>query len=154
MGYVYFFRHGDRVKIGYSRAPFQRLKKIERLVGSKLSIGGIIRGTYNTENTIHRRFESDRVNHEWFRCSPAIESFIEDRCHTANRVCNYFTRTAEPRPGCSTPIDDIADAFIAQHGDANRQKVIAGIRLTAELAGLRTRRMGGATHILDVTLPA
>lgn len=71
-GSVYFFRQGERIKIGFSTNVKQRIKDFG--AGQLL---GTMPGTMHTERQMHERFAHLRDAGEWFRPGPDLEQF----CH-------------------------------------------------------------------------
>jgi len=79
-GYVYFIetKCGRFVKIGYSVDPYRRMGELGTLRPSVFDVHvlGYIPGTPATERWLHRMFEADRDNGEWFRLSARLEFYI------------------------------------------------------------------------------
>ncbi len=78
-GSVYFIEIGDYVKIGYTRAPASRAKRMltDSPVEPKLLHSEP--GTFKTEKMLHRRFTHLRVRGEWFRKEAGLLEYIEQR---------------------------------------------------------------------------
>jgi hypothetical protein len=78
-GLVYFLR-GARtgmVKIGYSRAPFERMRMHQESSPDILSMDGVMIGPYALEGELHRRFKQHRSHGEWFHGADELLQFIE-----------------------------------------------------------------------------
>jgi hypothetical protein len=78
---VYFIRHRDRVKIGFTKHLEQRSRVFRSLLLGEMELLGTIPGARNTERFIHDRLHSHWVEGEWFRDSAelreAIANFIK-----------------------------------------------------------------------------
>lgn len=71
-GWLYFVRFGDRVKIGYTTNPDQRLRDIphERVIG-------IVPGTRADEKAWHALLANFHVVGEWFAADPEVVRKLE-----------------------------------------------------------------------------
>lgn len=69
----------NRVKIGWSYKPHQRLAALQRASADTLTVLLVLKG--NSERQLHLQFVSDRIhpNREWFHLSDAIRIFIAER---------------------------------------------------------------------------
>ena len=75
-GYVYFLRHGDRVKIGFSEKPGQRMIEL-RTGGATVADSMIaVRATMADEARLHERFAMYRRHGEWFTLVEPLRRFI------------------------------------------------------------------------------
>lgn len=75
-GYVYYAVCGTKVKIGFSRNPWSRVREIARSVEGT-TLAAYERGTYAREKYRHRQFEEFNIHGEWFELSPEVELLIE-----------------------------------------------------------------------------
>ena len=79
-GFVYFIEteDGQFMKIGYSRDVYRRMSRLGTLrpSGFQLRILGWIPGSIQTERWLHKKFEKDRDNGEWFRSTSKIREFL------------------------------------------------------------------------------
>jgi hypothetical protein len=76
-GKVYFIRAGDKIKIGFSTRPLDRLKALQTAHPGCLEIIGIMHGAFSLEGRLHEQFSRYRIRGEWFRLSPEIVRYIE-----------------------------------------------------------------------------
>jgi hypothetical protein len=76
-GHVYFIRCGDKVKIGYSARPMDRLKALQTAHPEELQILRIMPGDQRTETRLHYMFRQHRVRGEWFLLAPEILQYIK-----------------------------------------------------------------------------
>lgn len=76
-GHVYFIRAGDKIKIGFSTRPLDRLKALQTAHPGSLEIIGIMHGAISLEGHLHEQFSRYWVRGEWFRLSPEITRYIE-----------------------------------------------------------------------------
>lgn len=76
-GWVYFFKCGDRVKIGFSADWQRRFKEIQTASPDKLEVVRVQRGNEAAEARLHEQFRALRVHLEWFRYEGALKSFLE-----------------------------------------------------------------------------
>lgn len=79
VGYVYFIEGGDRIKIGYTTNGRARRKKMLTDAPVDLKLLHIESGTFRVEKMLHRQFAELRVRGEWFRKTPELLAFIEQR---------------------------------------------------------------------------
>lgn len=71
IGFVYFVRFSDRVKIGFSANPAGRLKNIPHD-----EVLAIVPGTMADERGLHAQFARYRVTGEWFQADEDLLDFI------------------------------------------------------------------------------
>lgn len=74
--FIYFARAGNKVKIGISKNPKQRLGGIRTGNSSKVRIYYVTPGDSRKERDLHRRFAEHRVNGEWFLFAQTIRDWI------------------------------------------------------------------------------
>lgn len=63
---VYFIRAGDRVKVGVSWNPDQRLDDL-RKHNPDVELLGSVDGAFDVERAFHRKLEEHALGNEWFR---------------------------------------------------------------------------------------
>ncbi len=68
--YLYIGAKGDKVKIGTSGTPLDRMHALG--VAPIL----VIHGSFAAEKALHAEFPSDRLDGEWFQMSAAIMRFV------------------------------------------------------------------------------
>ena len=64
--YIYFIKHGRRIKIGVSDDVERRLKDIGLHLATKPVLLGFVQGTYPFEKFIHEQVAPHRLTGEWF----------------------------------------------------------------------------------------
>ena len=71
---VYFISDGLTAKIGFTDRPVvDRLRELQTGNPRPLEIVGVIEsGSMATESAIHRNWQADSVQGEWFKDSPAL----------------------------------------------------------------------------------
>lgn len=72
-GFVYFIRFSDRVKIGFSQDPDNRLRALPHD-----EVLGVFPGTRLNERQLHAAFADLRQTGEWFTLDDRILDFIAD----------------------------------------------------------------------------
>jgi len=72
-GSVYFARFRDRVKIGFSTDPMNRLSAIPHD-----EVLAVFPGTRLNERQLHTAFADLRITGEWFHCDDRILDFVSD----------------------------------------------------------------------------
>lgn len=80
LGWVYFARSGDVVKVGWSQSPTRRVRAIATSAPAPVRLIGIVRGTRDDEAELHRRFADAHAHGEWFWFTPDIEGAITWLC--------------------------------------------------------------------------
>lgn len=75
---VYFIQQGEDgpIKIGFSKNPEARLKQLQPSTPAPLRILRTIQGGRSREQSIHGRFQNDRLKGEWFRPTPELLEYI------------------------------------------------------------------------------
>lgn len=75
-GWVYALRFGDRVKIGWSSRPYQRIAQHPHD-----AVLAIIPGSVLTERALHRRLRGSRVagHREWFHATTDVLQYLADQ---------------------------------------------------------------------------
>lgn len=76
-GWVYFIQAGDKIKIGFSTRPLNRLRDLQTSNPGALEIIGTMQGTKAYEHRLHERFKRFRVRGEWFRSTAALTRLID-----------------------------------------------------------------------------
>lgn len=76
---VYFLHSpaNNRVKIGYSTNPSNRIRSILTSSPTELKLLAVINGTRDDEQLLHQRFAHLRVHLEWFSAEPELLQHIE-----------------------------------------------------------------------------
>src|SRR5690606_30010785 len=67
--YIYFIgpEEGDRVKIGFSKNPWARIKDFQTGTTEQLHVVATVSTTENSAVHIHKLFEELRISGEWYR---------------------------------------------------------------------------------------
>ncbi len=76
VGYVYFLRCGDTVKIGFSKSVPKRVKSLSAATPHETEIVKVIPGTTQTERYFHAHFSAYRQKGEWFRLEGELAAFL------------------------------------------------------------------------------
>jgi hypothetical protein len=97
-GHVYFILVGDKVKIGYSARPLNRLRALQTSHPDKLHILATIPGSQKTEGRLHERFDRYKVRGEWFRFTPEIRGFINRFGHNRKKLTDAPVPAVPSRP--------------------------------------------------------
>lgn len=76
-GWVYVAQRPDGlVKVGYSRWPGDRIRRLECAHG-ELYVWALIPGTKETEAELHSRWSHLHIGHEWFRADEDLLTWAE-----------------------------------------------------------------------------
>lgn len=78
--WIYYIRSGDRIKIGVSSNPQNRLSMLATMCPYGAVLLGKHLGSREDEGTIHKMFSEYRCNGEWFRAENEILNYIEGVC--------------------------------------------------------------------------
>jgi hypothetical protein len=100
-GSVYFIQAGNRIKIGFSTRPLDRLKDLQTSHPSELEIIGTLPGTMATEAALHERFRQFRTRGEWFIASSEILRYVE--LTTPEGQARVKARPVPPPVRCEPP---------------------------------------------------
>lgn len=76
-GYVYFFRAGNAVKIGFTNNPAERSSKLQTACSERAFMVKFVKGTTRTEREFHQRFAEYRLNGEWFDLRGWLAKYLE-----------------------------------------------------------------------------
>lgn len=73
-GYVYFIQRGNDgpVKIGFSRNPRVRIRKLQEASGDRLRCLCVAPGTFELERRTHLALHHHRIAREWFHPAPDV----------------------------------------------------------------------------------
>ena len=74
-GFVYFVRHTNGIKIGFSSAPHNRISSLKQ---KPLYPIGIMAGTLHTERRVHKALAPHRLvgEREWFADNTEVRAYI------------------------------------------------------------------------------
>ena len=75
VGYVYFIKSVDKVKIGFTADLSKRLKQFKTGSSNPINVLAVVPGTQDTEAYFHSMFADYRVNGEWFRYEGDLKRF-------------------------------------------------------------------------------
>ncbi len=76
-GYVYFFKAGNHVKIGFSINPKDRMHSIQTGSPVRGIMVKFVPGTARTEQSFHKRFAEYRLKGEWFDLRGTLTKYLE-----------------------------------------------------------------------------
>lgn len=74
---IYFIKHTEYVKIGYTSDILSRLSGLQVSCPIKLSLLGLIDGTIEDEQDLHKKFIQLKTSGEWFKYTSEMEDFIQ-----------------------------------------------------------------------------
>jgi hypothetical protein len=78
-GSVYFIESGAYIKIGFTRAPASRVKRMLTDCPVEPQLLHSEPGSFKIEKTLHRHFAHLHARGEWFRKGPDLLEYIEQR---------------------------------------------------------------------------
>lgn len=73
---LYFLRHGNLIKIGFSSNLGARVQSIISSIPGKVDFLGHMPGDRDVEAHFHSRFAAHRFSGEWFQACPELEATI------------------------------------------------------------------------------
>ena len=76
LGYTYFVRDGEFIKIGSSMTPDARIKSLQTAIARELETLVVVPMEFADELQTHQRFAHLRERGEWFRSTPELLGFI------------------------------------------------------------------------------
>ena len=71
-GKIYFIEYDGSIKIGFSKNPWARLNALKTAMPNDPKLLGHFDGTKEKEQELHRLFEGERINREWYRPHPLL----------------------------------------------------------------------------------
>jgi hypothetical protein len=77
IGHVYFFRAGERVKIGFSSNLPSRVKALQTGSPERGFVCRLVAGGRKVERRFHARFAAYRLQGEWFEVRGRLAKFLE-----------------------------------------------------------------------------
>lgn len=77
---IYFIRHGNDVKIGYTKDVATRLRTLRTATANDPVVLGVMDGDLAAERDLHARFSHLHVAREWFSLGTDIVEYIEAHC--------------------------------------------------------------------------
>jgi len=78
---IYFLKANERVKIGYSHDPANRVQTKQTSCPYELEVLMVIDGSEDEEHKLHSKFSNYRRSGEWFEFAEQIKQFINDNSH-------------------------------------------------------------------------
>lgn len=75
VGFVYFIKFGDRIKIGFSRNWQRRVNELPHD-----EVLGVMHGGISQEQNLHALFSRYRITGEWFEDCEKIRDYIAANC--------------------------------------------------------------------------
>lgn len=96
--YIYFIgaTNGDKVKIGYSKNPWARLKDFQTATTELLRVVATVSTTENSETHIHKLLKELRIDGEWYSRNGDINNIISEidanNIQTDYDVANYVAQ--------------------------------------------------------------
>lgn len=99
-GYVYFFKAGNSVKIGFSTNLKERAKSIQTGCPDAGFIAKYERGTPLRERYFHKKFAEYRLTGEWFGLRGRLAKYLERDVYPVGLPCPI---DREPRPDRGDP---------------------------------------------------
>lgn len=73
---IYFIKHTDFVKIGYTDNIYKRLSHLQVSSPVKLEVLGLVEGTFKDEKKYHKEFNNFYSHGEWFYYSQELNDCI------------------------------------------------------------------------------
>ena len=74
---IYFIKHTDYVKIGYTDRIKLRLSTLQVSCPVKLEVLGLIEGNREDERNYHKMFKPISSSGEWFEYNTELQIFVE-----------------------------------------------------------------------------
>lgn len=74
---IYFIKHTEYVKIGYTNNIQDRLSQLQVSCPVKLSVLGLVEGTMDDEFLYHLKFKYLHSSGEWFKHTSELDEFID-----------------------------------------------------------------------------
>jgi DNA-binding transcriptional regulator YiaG len=75
---IYFIRHTDYVKIGYTNDINRRMSDLQISCPVKIDLMALVEGDMAEESRYHEMFSNYYSHGEWFRFSKEIEDFLSN----------------------------------------------------------------------------
>jgi DNA-binding XRE family transcriptional regulator len=73
---IYFIKHTDYVKIGYTTDIHKRLSQLQTSCPTKLKVLALIEGSLDDERVYQEKFKHLSTSGEWFTHTQGLENFI------------------------------------------------------------------------------
>jgi len=87
-GIVYFIEAvgAERIKIGHSKDPKQRLQELRKNAPFELRLLGMMNGGEAAERRLHHLFAAARRQGEWFEATSELRAFIDANSDRRRRL--------------------------------------------------------------------
>lgn len=155
LGYVYFVRAGDAIKIGFSTNSKTRLASLQTSNSEQLELLAMMRGTQSDERDLHQQFCHLNLRGEWFRVDEELLDFIRG-CQprpprppaSPKTIATIKMLAAERhRAGPDTPLGHRYSNLIEQirnyeHAEGNKEFLAGAI--AKSMADIKTLRQPAA----------
>jgi hypothetical protein len=82
-GYIYFATYNDRIKIGYSKNPWARIRDLAIAV-PEIKLIKAIQADKISEKILHEEFRHLSIDREWFKFDKEIKKYIEGNLTTCD----------------------------------------------------------------------
>jgi hypothetical protein len=102
-GFVYFLfaRSVNRVKIGYSQTPYERLSTLKGNSPVDVELLGMVPGSKKLEERLHTEFRKHRHHGEWFHLTEKLRTRIDCLIETWDHIWDIALEALNP--GFDTP---------------------------------------------------
>jgi hypothetical protein len=105
IGYVYFYKVGDFIKIGFTKKPIQRVENLKVAQSALADMFVAVRGRRSDEKALHRALESFHNHGEWYRATSSVMTIVV-RAIIAGQASDLAIRRG---------------TFLQQNGETRRQ---------------------------------
>lgn len=124
VGWVYFLKAGEFVKVGWSLAPEERVKHLQTGCPVETELLGFVSGSMDDEALFHALFEPWRSKGEWFHWSPVVRKTVSRELANEAHVRHLRTLTCESRgPHITLPNAPGLREHLEAHGINGIQEV-------------------------------
>jgi hypothetical protein len=123
----YFLKAGDAVKIGTTERIFNRIAALQTGCPEKIECVCILKGSFDEEYALHRRFAHLRLHGEWFTWSKDISEFVHEATKDGFNLYGLVNKETSTLSG---------DETWSQFMKRNRARSSLSIRQVGELLGL------------------
>lgn len=118
IGFIYFIRCGEFVKIGFSKKPKVRLRALAIASPFELVTLATHAGSQEDERALHKWLAPHRHRGEWFRWHADVEQIIQ-------HGLPHFDVAMPPNKRASKPLQELNIVGIARHRIGESQTAFA-----------------------------
>jgi hypothetical protein len=145
MIYLIHNKDSNTCKIGYSKAPAERLRQLQTSNHSKLELTINVEGSQAEEKQLHKKYAHLRLNGEWFQFDQAMVTDLENIVPAISKPKSKFVRMIIRPNGESwaTKCDHIGEVKVFSY-------ILATFNRNDTLWTMSPEKLKALAHLYDI----